>query len=364
MSGAAPIPAHGELLALVRRVDPASRGRLIEGILQLCSRGDAPPPAILGELLADLARQAEREIRKILADRLATAEWAPKALVNILALDEIEIAHPIITASPVLSDDDLIAILKRAAEEHRLAVARRAELGERVVGEILHAAEPAVMTALASNPTARIDEAAMARLVEASAGIMSLQAPLAGHPRLSAALGARLYGWIGEGLRAGITERFKIDPVQLEAALGDAVRAAQSAPQLNPGPKTAEEDESTLVALVEKLSAAGQLRQSYLFKALREGQLQLFHIALAHLTELKPNDIRHAAIADDPEPLALACAATGMDQAVFLRLLEILRDLNGGLPGGGAEGARRALGAFGHFTPSAAHAAFRQLAAV
>jgi hypothetical protein len=38
----------------------------------------------------------------------------------------------------------------------------------------------------------------------------------------------------------------------------------------------------------------------------------------------------------------------------------MVRDLNGGRPGGGSEGARRASGAFGPFDANIAGAAFRQ----
>jgi hypothetical protein len=52
--------------------------------------------------------------------------------------------------------------------------------------------------------------------------------------------------------------------------------------------------------------------------------------------------------------------AVGIDRSVFPTILTLVRALNGGRPGGGAEGARRAVGAFGPFTPDIASAAFRQ----
>ena len=47
----------------------------------------------------------------------------------MLALDEIEIARPIIAASPVLKDADLIRLLVEATIEHQIEVARRPNLG-------------------------------------------------------------------------------------------------------------------------------------------------------------------------------------------------------------------------------------------
>ena len=70
--------------------------------------------------------------------------------------------------------------------------------------------------------------------------------------------------------------------------------------------------------------------------------------------------MRRALDSDRPELLALACAAVGIDRSAFPTILAMVRDLNGGRPGGGSEGARRASGAFGPFDANIAGAAFRQ----
>ncbi len=59
------------------------------------------------------------------------------------------------------------------------------------------------------------------------------------------------------------------------------------------------------------------------------------------------------------ELLALACVAVGVDRSVFPTLLDLVRQLNGGLPSGEAEGASRAFGAFGAHPKTAAATAFR-----
>jgi hypothetical protein len=66
---------------------------------------------------------------------------------------------------------------------------------------------------------------------------------------------------------------------------------------------------------------------------------------------------------DKPELLALACAAVGIDRSVFPSILEMVRQCNDGLPGGGEAGARRAASAFGPFPPEVAKRAFHQAVA-
>ena len=106
-----------------------------------------------------LVVEAERDIRQRLAEKLAMASWAPAALINVLALDDIEIARPIIAESPVLQDADLIRLLVDATIEHQIEVARRPRLGPPVVAAILQQNEPAVLTALAGNSTAEVSAA-------------------------------------------------------------------------------------------------------------------------------------------------------------------------------------------------------------
>src|SRR5690606_22861259 len=114
--------------------------------------------------------------------------------------------------------------------------------------------------------------------------------------------------------------------------------------------------------LIDKLHGAGQLRPGYLIRALREQRLSLFIAALAELGRFEIPHIRRAIDSDRPEILALACAAVGIDRSVFPTILTLVRQLNGGRPAGGADGVRRADGAFGPVPPEIAAAAFRKAA--
>jgi uncharacterized protein (DUF2336 family) len=365
-------PQSVALLELARSRDPADRGRLLQSIVKICEDSDARQEgldpavkALVESIFMALVVEAEHEIRRRLADRLAIAAWAPPALINVLALDDIDVARPIIAASPVLKDEDLIRLLVEATIEHQIEVARRPKLAAPVVQAILARDEPAVLTALASNDTAEITSADMARLVETSRRIAALRAPLARHPRLNADLAGRLYAWVGQSLRTAIVARFDVDPKALDAAIAQAANEAHG----NVGSANAPtvvwerqgEQEEMERRLIDKLSTAGQLRPGYLLRVLKEKRLSLFETALAHLGGFDPLQIRKAvASPDKPELLGLACAAVGIDRGAFPTILAMVRDLNDGRPGGGDEGERRAIGAFGPFANDIAASAFRK----
>jgi uncharacterized protein (DUF2336 family) len=84
---------------------------------------------------------------------------------------------------------------------------------------------------------------------------------------------------------------------------------------------------------VDKLQSAGQLRAGLLIRAIREKRLSLFEHGLATLGGFTVGQVRSALAASTPEALYYACAAVGIDRAVFPTLLIELRKLNGSLPG-------------------------------
>jgi len=356
-------------MTLARSREPGDRERLLTGIIDLCEAGRArgepthsDVQALLNSIFMTLVVEAERDIRHRLSERLADADWAPSALINIMALDEIEIARPIIARSPVLNDHDLVRLLVQATLEHQIEVARRPKLTAPVVDAIIQRDEPAVLTALAANETADISSEAMHRLVERSRDVVALRSPLVRHPRMSSELAEQLYLLVGLALREALATRFSLDIARLQSALDEALRAAhRGETDIDLGPVELDEDREDMErSLIEKLDSAGQLRPGYLLRVLREGRLQLFVMALARLGQFEPPQVRRAIDSAKPELLALACSAVGIDRSVFPTILEHVRQLNGGRPGGGEEGVRRAASAFGPFTPDIAGMAFRQ----
>ena len=163
-----------------------------------------------------------------------------------------------------------------------------------------------------------------------------------------------------------MTERFRLDPKLVERALAQSVQEAHATPpEGGQGMVVLARDgerEAMEQRLIDKLHAAGQLRPGYLVRVLQEGRLSLFATALATLGRFEAAQVQRVIDSDRPELLGLACAAVGIDRSVFPTILELVRQLNAGRPGGGVDGARRAIGAFGPVTAEVAGAAFRQAA--
>jgi uncharacterized protein (DUF2336 family) len=145
------------------------RDQLFRNMAQLYSyvsdRCDDEQVSQYDEVLCQLAELVEVEARVHVAKLLAPLERAPGNVVSRLANDTIEVAQPLLEFSNVLNDDDLIDIVAHQSEEHRVAIAGRPNVPERV-GEAIaeHGGTPSVLR-LVNNQTAELGQDTVERLV-------------------------------------------------------------------------------------------------------------------------------------------------------------------------------------------------------
>ncbi len=90
-----------------------------------------------GRLAAlDLFRLAlydgEPLVRRVLAESIKRARELPRDIVRTLARDVPEVSAPFLAASPLIADEDLLAIARDGASAQRAAIARRLALPNRV----------------------------------------------------------------------------------------------------------------------------------------------------------------------------------------------------------------------------------------
>ena len=331
------------------------RTRVIDSVAALCAAAPknrtSEADAALAKAFLSVIADAEREVRAQLAQRIAVEDWAPHAVVTALALDEIEVARPLLARSAQLGDDDLLQLLASAPVDHRVEVARRPSLTSVVSDRAAQDAEPLVLTALSANEHVVLSPAALEHLVAAARRISSLRGPLARRTDLTAGLARELFQVVGEGLRAELSRRFEMPASSLRSAMHDAVA------DLADGGGDRSEMERRLV---EKLSASGELRPGFLLKSLRDGRLGLFEEALTILADLPRDGVRDAVSSPGPQRLALACTAAGLDRSVFPSLLALVRSETGGAPADTANSLLRVRSALAGADRAAARRQFLQ----
>ncbi len=171
MSETASLPnAFASFRVLQGEASPMETEQLFRNMAALFSitsdRCDDQQVAQYDAVLCQLADLVETEARAHVAKILSPLDRAPGGVVVKLAHDDIAVAKPLLEFSKVLSDDDLIDIVSSTSEAHRIAIAGRAAVGERVGDAIAeHGGKDAVET-LVRNETAELGTYALGKIVE------------------------------------------------------------------------------------------------------------------------------------------------------------------------------------------------------
>jgi len=165
-------------------------------------------------LLETLMRDQVVRVRHVLAEALCARPDAPHGVVVGLARDEEEtVAAPVLRHSPVLNDNDMLAILGDGAPDWaRDAMAARPSVSRALSGALADGASSHTLTCILANPNAAIDEPAMERIVARAASETELQTPLVARPGLSAKLLVELARVVAAPLLGPLSKRGDVDP--------------------------------------------------------------------------------------------------------------------------------------------------------
>jgi uncharacterized protein (DUF2336 family) len=166
----------------------SERDQLFRNMAKLFSfvsdRCDDEQVAQYDEALCLLAELVEVEARAQVAKVIAPLQRAPGTVVVKLANDQIEVAQPLLEFSNVLSDDDLIEIVETRSEAHRMAIAGRAMVNERVGDAIVEHGEASSVIRLVRNANAEFAEATLQKLVKRASRDADIAADLRNRPEI------------------------------------------------------------------------------------------------------------------------------------------------------------------------------------
>lgn len=312
-----------ELLRLARNRSSAARAQLSEIVSDLFFKTNRvlseQERAAMTDILRQLIHDVEISVRKHLAIRLSDEPEAPSELVNILANDVAEIAHPILTRSQVLQDPELIEIIRNRSLEHQLAVAMRATVSPTVCDVLVETENETVIESLLNNQGAEIAHETMSYLVEQSQRVDAFQNPLVRRQDLPQELAKRMYWRVSAALRTEILEKHELDPNQLDDVMESAVQAAvRSDDTVNKSGVAA----SRLVSrLITKHGCSAEL----LIRLLKAGEVALFEQVIEQGAELRTPLIKRLIYEPGGEGLAILCRALDYSSQDFLALMTLCR---------------------------------------
>jgi len=230
------------------------------------------------EIIRMLAADAAELVRRALAVTLRTSELLPHDVVMKLAKDVATVAVPVLTHSPLFTDDDLAQIIRAGGPVRQVAIAKRDALSERVTTALSeHAVEEAVVIACA-NDNARFSEGGMNHVVDRFGTSEVLHSVLINRKALPLSISERLIHVVSAQLREKLVTRHAIKPetaVEIVAATQErATLDLADQAGANPDPQ----------ALARHLMANGRLTPSLMLRALARGHMSFFEHAMAELS--------------------------------------------------------------------------------
>ncbi|MBV9930785.1 MAG: DUF2336 domain-containing protein [Alphaproteobacteria bacterium] len=209
-------------------------------------------------LFAALVREVEDALRAAFLERLPAD--APETLRAALGSAALPIALPLLEVSAFFADAQLLPLLLRRAEEHRLAAA---------------GSDHGLPAALAGDEDAAVAAEAMGLLIGLNSRFDSFQEPLIGRSDLPADLRHRLVWTVAAALRTYVVAHHRLDPAAVDAAIAAAAAATTR------GYDEAEGVEARAMRLAGLLAARGRLDDQVAAQAVEEGNLALLLAALA-----------------------------------------------------------------------------------
>ncbi len=220
--------------------------------------------ASMGALLARLVRSIEDDLRTSLAISFDQSHYP--AVHGALTSVRVELVLPILASSEALKDPDLIALLLRRVEEHRLylaAQARQRKEGRELLAELVRSRDETV------------SRAAMALLIGQSRRLDRFREPVIVSPELPAEIEHRLVWTVAAALRVYLITRQQIDPAEADAELAAAAASRLSSYDEGEGL------EARSTQLAQRLDQLGRLDNDMVVRALDDGLLPLFLAMLA-----------------------------------------------------------------------------------
>lgn len=287
--------------------------RLVVALREVC-RDDAEMQLAATALL-DLLMQTSVEVRAVLAIEIGGMKDAPAELVERLALDEDPgVAEGVILASPVLDDDALLRIVQQKARGHRMAVARRPKLGEKVATALARSGEEGVLVALAANRDATLSQPVLAWLAMEAARFPALAAPLVHRADLPPDIANDLVSWVTEvaveeAVASGVSGRLAIE----------AGRRASARLRRSRGMRAGAADALAAKA-VSAAADAGLLCAGFVLDAFRSGAVAAGAAALSRLAHVPVEHAKACLEEGDPDRLAALCRAARLTYDEFVAL--------------------------------------------
>lgn len=311
-----------KLNTLAKDKQPLARAELTSAVCELLEVNLSPQETeLIADVMISIMRQAEIDLRQALAEKLSIMDNVPLRLVLQMANDDISVAGSILSKSVMLSDLDLIYIIKSKGAEYWQSIAKREKMSDQIMNILVDTSEEGTVEALIKNTSIRLTDYAIDVTTNMACESERLAKPLLQREEITPDIAKRLYRNVGAALKEYINENYKdaandsvvdsVDDVIDElCASADAQETMESG--LKPG--------SAAIKDADRYKEKGLLTTKLMLGTLRRGNYQGFVAQFSRFTSMGIQTVEEILTQSSGQGLAVACRAFDIDKSDFISI--------------------------------------------
>ncbi len=279
-----------------------------------------------GDVLVELLRDADIELRESVAKRLVMLNEAPRTILVILAKDKINVAKHVLENSKSLTDSDLIQIARKVSNEHRKVIAMRRKVSDAVSDVLVEFLEEDVVEKLLANKGAEFSETALQRILTVSRSHQPYVDLLIKRVELRPSHGLTMFWWANGENRKKILHRFAVTRNVLQESCMDLFSKAAAEGWGDAGVRKALqfiERRQRNRAAIARSSFEGL--EAAIFKMEQDGVNREIIEEVSYMAGIKPATGAQIMTDKGGEAIAILCKAPGLTRDDLKRIWKGLR---------------------------------------
>lgn len=317
---------ENDVRVLLKHPNPEKRASAGQRICRAIRGGELSDSerAFAHKLLQLMADDAVAIVRRTLSVTLRNSPELPRAIAKKIIADIDNVAIPVLVNSPVLTDEDLVEVLRSKASSKIIAIARRAKVSGTLVREIVRFGDSHAVAEVAANDGALIDPAFAATMLDLYHDDDLIKQAFIARKDLPVRVMEKLITMVSNEAAILINRRHDL-PMNLSVAL--AARARERATLDIVDDDLTERD---MQLLIERLHNEARLVPSIIIRMAGLGRMRLLKHALSALSGIRP--AKTALMIHDGGPFGLKalCERAGMSSShtkIIRAACAIFRDL-------------------------------------
>lgn len=275
---------------------------------------------VFGDILARLMKNLDASKKIQIADQAAVSDVVPVKVVRYLALEPIEIARAVLMQSPVLTDNDLLVVIRIRGYGHMIAISTRENLSAKISAELLKRGDETVWVPLVKNEGATISNKSFRQLSRYAKNSEVMLFALLARSDIPSFIMRQIVTEAGESIRPFLMSE---GLQSLAAILDDEITRLESENQVFVSLEELEEAMQKLLDGHSGNQSEKIFRESDFLSVVEANDFTKIVCVFSRMTRIPLEHALDLLTHRDAEPVVLACRAIGLKRETVSALLKV-----------------------------------------